>query len=176
MSDESRMPEGDVVERVVSELRRPVALGEGVESRVLQTIEAERRRRPGVSWRVAALAASVALAAGIALGVAGRGHAPSASGASASATQPVRFTLQAPASSRVTVVGDFNDWDPKASPMVPGGRPGSWSIRLTLPPGRYRYSFLVDGKRWMPDPSEPVALGNDFDIPTSVITVMGGAL
>jgi 1,4-alpha-glucan branching enzyme len=96
--------------------------------------------------------------------------------AAARAAQPVRFTVEVPASSRVTVVGDFNDWDPKASPMVPGGPPGTWSLRLALPPGRYRYSFLVDGTRWVQDPSEPVALGNDFDIPTSVITVTGGAL
>ena len=96
--------------------------------------------------------------------------------ASAQAARPVRFQLEAPASSHVAVVGDFNDWDPRASPMVRAGGQGTWSVRLALPPGRYRYTFLVDGTRWVSDPSEPPALGDDFDTPTSVITVAGGAL
>ena len=175
MSDEAQMHESELLEQVARELRRPVALGGEVEDRVLRAIEAERRRRPGVGWRAGALAAALALSAGIALRLASRTEAPRPV-AAAPAAQPVRFALNAPASSRVTVVGDFNDWDPQASPMVPGGSPGTWSLRLALPPGRYRYSFLVDGTRWMPDPSEPPALGNDFDRPTSVITVTGGAL
>ena len=115
------------------------------------------------------------LAAGVALGVVRREDRPPAL-ASAQAARPVRFQLEAPASSHVAVVGDFNDWDPRASPMVRAGGQGTWSLRLALPPGRYRYTFLVDGTRWVSDPSEPPALGDDFDTPTSVITVAGGSL
>ena len=60
--------------------------------------------------------------------------------------------------------------------MVRAGEHGAWSLRLALPPGRYRYTYLVDGTRWVPDPSEPPTVGDDFDTPTSVITVTGGAL
>jgi 1,4-alpha-glucan branching enzyme len=87
----------------------------------------------------------------------------------------VQFRLVSPASSRVTVVGDFNNWDPQASPLARGSDRGIWSVRIALPPGRYRYTFLVDGTHWVPDPSEPPAVGDDFDTPTSVITVAGGA-
>jgi hypothetical protein len=172
MSDESRPGESELLEQVARELRRPVALDRRIEERVLRTLEAERRR-PRILRRVGALAAALALAAGIGIRVATR---PRPAPAVAAAATPVRLVLRAPSSSRVTVVGDFNDWDPRATPMAPGTSPGTWSIRLALPPGRYRYSFLVDGTRWVRDPSTPPALGNDFDTPTSVITVTGGAL
>lgn len=177
MSDETRTPESELLERVTRELRRPVALGAGIEDRVLRAIDAgqARRRPPAGGMRVATLAASLILAAGVVLRVVHRPAGPRAL-ASAPVTRPVRFELEAPASSRVSIVGDFNDWDPRASPMVRAGGQGIWSLRLALPPGRYRYTFLVDGTRWMPDPSEPPALGNDFDTPTSVITIAGGAL
>ena len=165
MSDEPCMGDGDLLEQVARDLRRPVALDARIEDRVLRTLEAERRR-PRIAWRIGALAAGIGIRAAT---------RPDPTPAIATA-QPVRLVLSAPSSSRVTVVGDFNDWDPRASPMMPGGSPGTWSIRLSLPPGRYRYSFLVDGTRWVRDPSTPPALGNDFDTPTSVITVAGGAL
>jgi hypothetical protein len=174
MSPEPKAPERDLLDRVARELRRPVALDDGLEARVLHAIAAGRWR-PALVWRIAALAAALLIAAGIAVRV-GRSSGAAPAVATASAAQPVRFELVAPASSRVTVVGDFNDWDPRASPMVRAGAHGAWSLRLALPPGRYRYSYLVDGTRWVPDPSEPPTVGDDFDTPTSVITVTGGAL
>ena len=171
MSPDPGTPEPDLLDRVARELRRPVALDDGLEARVLDAIAAGRRR-PAAMWRIAALAAALLIAAGIAV----RAGRTSGAAPAASAAQSVRFELVAPASSRVTVVGDFNDWDPQASPMVRAGERGAWSLRLALPPGRYRYTYLVDGTRWVPDPSEPPAVGDDFDTPTTVITVTGGAL
>jgi 1,4-alpha-glucan branching enzyme len=79
--------------------------------------------------------------------------------------------LAAPASSRVAVVGDFNDWDPAATPLHPAGDGGTWIVELRLKPGRYHYTFLIDGRRWARDPSEPRAVGSDFGAPVSVLTV-----
>jgi hypothetical protein len=190
MSDDARLPDDALLDRVTRELRRPVTLDSDLEARVLLAIEAERSARSrapspvrdlswgGAAWWVGGLAAALALAAGIALRDTRRGPLPPsviAGSPVAASAKPVRFQLVAPASTRVSVVGDFNDWDPQASPMVRANARGPWSVRLSLPPGRYRYTFLVDGKRWVPDPSEPPALGNDFDTPTSVITVTAGA-
>lgn len=188
MSDESSARDDDLLDRVARELRRPLALGADLEDRVLRAIEAERSAlRPDSSehgswrrtaWWVAGLAACLVLAAGVALRGAHRAAVAPGTVAvtpAAAPARPVRFELVAPASSRVSVVGDFNDWDPQASPMMRAGQRGTWSVRLSLPPGRYRYTFLVDGKRWVRDPAEPPALGNDFDTPTSVITVTAGA-
>jgi hypothetical protein len=41
---------------------------------------------------------------------------------------------------------------------------------VPLRPGRYRYTFIVDGT-WHRDPAAPRALEDDFGTPTSVITV-----
>jgi 1,4-alpha-glucan branching enzyme len=83
----------------------------------------------------------------------------------------VLIRLAAPASSRVSVVGDFNDWDPAATPLRPAGDGGTWMVELHLKPGRYHYTFLIDGRRWVSDPSEPRAAESDFGAPMSVLTV-----
>jgi 1,4-alpha-glucan branching enzyme len=51
----------------------------------------------------------------------------------------------------VFVVGSFNNWRPRATPMTQLGE-GMWGTRLSLAPGRYEYQFLVDG-RPIPDPA-----------------------
>ena len=63
------------------------------------------------------------------------------------------FELHDDAAHTVAVVGDFNGWRPGALPMrrEPGGL---WTASiLAPPPGRHRYKFLVDGSRWIADPS-----------------------
>jgi hypothetical protein len=160
--DELRDP---TLRRAVTELRTPVALDAGVDRRALAEIRAGARA-PGLRvWL------GVALAAGIAVILLAR--APSSSGPSrpvltVSETRPVRLRLTAPAS-RVSVVGDFNDWDPAATPLR---RDGSiWTVELHLKPGRYHYTFLIDGRRWASDPAEPRVAESDFGAPMSVLTV-----
>jgi 1,4-alpha-glucan branching enzyme len=67
-------------------------------------------------------------------------------------------------------VGDFNDWNPAATPLHRASD-GVWSVTVPLRPGRYRYTFIVDGTRWRRDPAAPPALEDDFGAPTSVITI-----
>ncbi len=66
------------------------------------------------------------------------------------AARPVAFEFFAPSASLVCVAGNFNEWNPHATPLrsLRGGR---WSVRVRLKPGRYEYRFLVDGV-WKPDP------------------------
>jgi 1,4-alpha-glucan branching enzyme len=119
--------------------------------------------------------AGAAIAAGILLAVAlpDRRTDSTVAGAVGSTydTRPVRLRLAAPASSRVAVVGDFNDWDPAATPLRPAGDGGTWIVELRLRPGRYHYTFLIDGRRWARDPNEPRAAESDFGAPVSVLTV-----
>jgi len=50
----------------------------------------------------------------------------------------------------LAVVGDFNDWDPTATPMRPEGELRSATI--TLPAGeRYAFRYLAEGGRWFND-------------------------
>jgi len=62
----------------------------------------------------------------------------------------VRLTFHAPQAQRVAVAGDFNKWKTDVHEMKKSD--GTWSIDLQLKPGIYSYSFVVDGKSWVPDP------------------------
>lgn len=63
----------------------------------------------------------------------------------------VLFHLEAPSAQQVHLVGSFNGWDPLGHPMAGPNHQGVWTLRLELPPGRYRYMFLVDGEQWVTD-------------------------
>ena len=63
----------------------------------------------------------------------------------------------------VSVVGDFNGWDPCAHPLRPR-RDGTRSAVVTLPPGRrFAFRYLAEGGRWHDDDTaeafEPNGLG-----------------
>jgi anti-sigma factor RsiW len=78
---------------------------------------------------------------------------------------PVRFVFRAETASRVEVAGDFNGWVPE--PLV--RRPdGFFELVVPLAPGRYEYSFCVDG-RWGPDPAARRYVDDGFGGRNSVI-------
>jgi 1,4-alpha-glucan branching enzyme len=85
-------------------------------------------------------------------------------------TVPVTFVLVEPNSSRISVVGDFNDWRPESLYLAPRGN-GVWTATVELEPGRYSYAFVVDGVKWRADPAAPTAVGEDFGRPSSVVIV-----
>jgi len=85
----------------------------------------------------------------------------------------VKFVLFAPGASQVTVVGDFNRWSPTAHPMQRTQTGGTWTITVPLGAGRHEYSFVVDGKHWMPDPAAPLAADDGFGVANSVLLVSG---
>lgn len=81
----------------------------------------------------------------------------------------VRFVLTDARARTVSLVGDFNAWARRATPLV-AVKPGVWSTQVALPAGRHEYAFVVDGKHWVADPSSD-RLADDFDTPSSVVTV-----
>lgn len=58
--------------------------------------------------------------------------------------QAYYFVCDAPIAQIVSVVGDFNKWNPSLHRMekTPGG---TWSKRIELRHGHHRYAFMVDG-------------------------------
>ncbi len=63
------------------------------------------------------------------------------------------FTFHDDQATAVAVAGDFNDWDPGRLPMERGPE-GFWrALAPVPPPGRHRYKLVIDGARWLPDPS-----------------------
>jgi 1,4-alpha-glucan branching enzyme len=60
---------------------------------------------------------------------------------------------------KVSVVGDFNGWDPTAHPLRLRSN-GTRSAAVTLPRGhRFTFRYLAEGDRWMDDDVELVDNG-----------------
>lgn len=64
--------------------------------------------------------------------------------------QEVLFVLPALDATNVSVVGSFNAWEPTA--LTDEDDDGIWTASIPLPPGRYEYAFVIDGRWWGQDP------------------------
>ena len=58
--------------------------------------------------------------------------------------KPINFICIAPKAGEVSVVGDFNHWQPGAHALT-RHVDGSWQLSVPLGHGHHRYAFLVDG-------------------------------
>jgi len=181
----------EVIEHVAMTLRRErVGVSADFDARVMERVREEARQAAGTGvWRwmtrsrtvrvspLAGLALAAGLAGVVALaarqGDSFRTVAPSRTVAIAPPDVPAQrmteFMFVNPSASRVAIVGDFNDWDEGVSPMRRMSD-GVWAITIPLAPGRYHYTFVVDGTTWVADPAAP-PLKDDFGPPNSVITV-----
>ncbi len=183
----------EMIERVAMTLRREaVAVSPDFDARVMQHVREASREiaSPGV-WRwmtrsrtirvspLAGLALAAGLAGVVALSarrgdIGGPTAAPAptvAVLAAAPSEQMMQFIFVNDSASKVAIVGDFNDWDEGSSLLRRVSEKGVWMITIPLAPGRYHYTFVVDGTTWVPDPDAPRTLEDDFGRPNSVITV-----
>ncbi|MEO7083979.1 MAG: glycogen-binding domain-containing protein [Gemmatimonadaceae bacterium] len=100
---------------------------------------------------------------------------PSMRSASASSSDmvalPQQFTLRSAAAHRVSVVGDFNDWNPKIAPLVRSPDGVLWSTIVPVMPGRHLYGFMVDDSLFVLDPRAPKASDPDLGSEGSVVIV-----
>jgi 1,4-alpha-glucan branching enzyme len=71
----------------------------------------------------------------------------------------VVFGVWAPNAERVSVIGDFNGWDPGAHPLSPRASSGIWEGFVPdLGPGaRYKYHLVTRGGHYRVDKADPVA-------------------
>lgn len=192
---EQRAPSERSAERVAHVLREPVPIRADWRTRVLREIEllpppSIGDLGVGRRWHfrpITAIAAALACAlvgAGAATIVLGHGRPVVSQDAltSLTATMPlpgemegrslVRFVFVAPYASRVSLVGDFNAWNPSTMPMRRSADGRAWLLDVPLAPGRHVYSFVVDGNVTA-DPAAPRAGDDDFGVPSSVVLVTG---
>jgi predicted carbohydrate-binding protein with CBM48 len=187
------------LEHVVAVARRPVAMDPAAKRRLLVAVRAEARpSRARARWTSltdarslrlspvagAALAAGL-VGVGVLLGLdlasprlvadAGPGQQQVHPQTRDSLRDGVKFVLVAPQAARVSLVGDFNRWDPAATPMERTPTGGTWSVVVPLRAGRHEYAFVVDGKQWLPDPSAPLAPVDGLGAPNSVVLVGGSS-
>ncbi len=151
-------------------LRRepPAALA----ARVRQRLALQKRRQarplpPAGRLRWAAVPLAAVLAAALTFGLTTHFFRPSAG-----ELVTVRLILAAPGAASVSVVGDWNDWDPDKDRLRDADGDGVWEIRLRLQRGlEARYQFLVDGERWLADPRAPLQIEDDFGGTSSVLQI-----
>lgn len=182
----SELGPNGLVERVAHELKRSIKIDPSFDARVMAEVRLQKPvgfiQRMANWWArprqlslspVAMAAVTTVMILAVALsplriGDAGTGTDPVHP--DESGTRVIRFVLNAPGATSVSLSGDFNDWDLLATPMV-RGESGEWETTVRLVPGRYKYTFVVDGDRWVRDPAAPPALFDDFGGAGSTITV-----
>jgi len=126
---------------------------EGLESRVTAALAARPTVRPWrrllayivpprLPSRIALVGAlSVACVAGFLLG-----RVLTSEGEPLLTAGGTLFAVVAPQAQSVAVVGEFSAWQP--IPLTEAASRGVWTTMLELPPGRYEYALVVDG-RWI---------------------------
>jgi hypothetical protein len=80
-----------------------------------------------------------------------------------------QFVFENAKARRVSVVGDFNKWDPSTSPMRRSSEDGTWSVMIPITPGRHVYGFMVDDSLFTLDPRAPKVKDVDFGTDASVV-------
>jgi 1,4-alpha-glucan branching enzyme len=85
-----------------------------------------------------------------------------------------RVTFELPAdvkAKRVSVCGEFNDWNPKAHPLK-SRKDGRFSTTISLEAGReYRFRYLLDGTKWENDWEADKYAPNEFGTEDSIVVV-----
>lgn len=88
-------------------------------------------------------------------------------GVAAPARGMTRVAIEAPDAERVELAGDWNDWQ-----RVPARRAddGVWYVDLSLAPGEYRYTFVINGSEWRV-PKGAVSADDGFGSKVAWVTV-----
>ena len=76
----------------------------------------------------------------------------------------IRVTFALPAAEptgAVSVVGDFNNWDPFAHPLRKRSNGTRSTVVTTTPGSTLRFRYLAEGGRWFNDDSLSPAEGED---------------
>jgi 1,4-alpha-glucan branching enzyme len=82
----------------------------------------------------------------------------------------VRLVVVRPDARIVQAAGDFNGWNPTQTPLEQTSD-GAWTVTLPLEPGRYEYSFVVDGEQWIGDPFAAEQSDDGFGSRNAVLEV-----
>jgi hypothetical protein len=149
----------------------------------------QRVRRPvRLSWTIG-IAAAAAIAGFVVRGVwtsSGETVSPAPAAAVASAPTslrpaadvesdsrpvPKQFVLQNTSAKRVSLVGDFNNWNPAAAPLARDPASGIWTTVVPIAPGRHVYGFMIDDSVLVLDPRAPKTKDPSLGVEGSVIIV-----
>lgn len=79
------------------------------------------------------------------------------------------FVFHDDSAQSVAVAGDFNDWSQIALQRNPSGL---WLTEIAIPrAGRFEYKFIINGRRWIEDPSNGMKAPNNYGGLNSVLVI-----
>jgi len=81
----------------------------------------------------------------------------------------ILFRTYKPEARIISLVGDFNGWNPEHD-LMKRGTDGIWRLEKRLPAGTYRYKFIVDGE-WVPDVFNPESASDSAGDICSIIKI-----
>jgi 1,4-alpha-glucan branching enzyme len=84
-------------------------------------------------------------------------------------TKKIRFSLKAVDAKKVSLVGEFNNWNPDADPMQ-RDETGTWTKAKMLSTGNMEYKFFVDGE-WIQDPENLRTCPNRFGTRNNIVKI-----
>ncbi|MGV3771623.1 MAG: glycoside hydrolase family 13 [Verrucomicrobiales bacterium] len=83
--------------------------------------------------------------------------------------RPTNFLCIAPGAQKVSIIGDFNEWNPEANPMSQAPD-GGWHATISLTHGHHQYLFVIDGLAYL-DPRAQGTSKNEHYEKVSIIPV-----
>ncbi len=132
-------------------------------TRPVLVLQADMPRRKRVAWPLLATAAAALLVAGLGFGL--HFFGPGDGG-----VVTVRFVLDAPEAKSVYLAGNFSDWKGESLPLERKTPGEAWELTLKLrKDNMYVYNFIVDGERWIVDPSVPETVEDGFGGSSSLL-------
>ena len=85
-------------------------------------------------------------------------------------TKRIQFSFEAADAKKVSLVGEFNNWNPDADPMQKDEN-GTWTKVKMLSPGNKEYKYQVDDE-WVHDPENLRVCSNCFGTLNNVVRVI----
>lgn len=82
---------------------------------------------------------------------------------------PILFTYMDDQAQKVCIAGSFNQWSSRSHCMKRDKK--AWTLRLSLPPGRYPYLFLIDDRISKLDPGAALTEESGFGTKNSILVV-----
>ena len=83
----------------------------------------------------------------------------------------LQFVFHDDEAKSVSVAGDFNEWNERATPLA-RNESGLWSTEIVVSrAGLFGYKFVVDGKRWIEDPSNGMKTPDNYGGLNSVLVI-----
>jgi len=195
MNDWKKDPESAAIEHITRPLKEPVRLDDSFEVRVMSAVHSaalanidaehtiERKREESRWWNrpitirfsaITGLAMAASLFGIIFLGATMLSRrAPTVVAAKPADVQNVHFILVNGSAKQVFLVGDFNGWAKKQTPLVRAANKNAWTVSVPLTQGRHEYAFIVadeNGDHWVADPLTPV-VEDEFGTESSIVRV-----